>query len=182
MKNRVLVHGDTATVWLRREGLTSLPCLIDSADLNLLECAGLTWVAKPRGHLTYAMANVKVSGGKWTTVLMHRVVLGESSPLFIDHVDGDGLNNRRANLRRADAFDNQLNRHSTRAKSGYRGVREQRGRFTARIQSRAKTHTYLGSFSSAEAAAAAVRTHLMSLGAPACGIATTTSGRLGVSI
>src|SRR4051812_15904874 len=45
-------------------------------------------------------------------VRMHRYIIGVDSmfPLMIDHINGDSLDNRVANLRAADASQNQHNR------------------------------------------------------------------------
>lgn len=68
---------------------------------------------------------------------------------FIDHIDGNGLNNRWENLREATAFQNNLNRsHKSKNKSGFKGVYEvsgRRTRWSVTIDYRGK-RTFLGSF------------------------------------
>ena len=49
--------------------------------------------------------------GKQVTILMHRAIFNPPSHLQIDHIDGDGLNNQRHNLRLATASLNQRNHH-----------------------------------------------------------------------
>jgi hypothetical protein len=53
---------------------------------------------------------------------MHRVVLGASKGQIIDHINGDGLDNRRCNLRIASHQMNRLNTSSPKKKSKYYGV------------------------------------------------------------
>jgi len=49
----------------------------------------------------YAATNVKLPSGKIKTVLLHLAILGQSlRGLHTDHIDGDGLNCRRENIRR----------------------------------------------------------------------------------
>ena len=54
---------------------------------------------------------------------MHRLILGAQSGQLVDHRDGDGLNNQRANLRFATHRQNSTHRiRGPRNRSGYRGV------------------------------------------------------------
>lgn len=52
---------------------------------------------------------------------MHRELMGFPDCL-VDHVDGDGLDNRRENLRLANFSQNRTNQKRNLKKSGYRGV------------------------------------------------------------
>lgn len=72
----------------------------------------------------------------------------------IDHINGNRADNRLANLRPATRLEQQGNRKSQKGGTGYRGVHTNRQRFVAHICHAGKT-TYIGSFSSAEEAAAA---------------------------
>src|SRR5438309_642589 len=60
------------------------------------------------GH-RYAQKN-HFARGRWTSILLHRFVLGIDSKLFIDHRNGDGLDCRKLNLRFASNSQNQMNR------------------------------------------------------------------------
>lgn len=54
---------------------------------------------------------------------MHRTIMPAPTGLQIDHIDGDGLNNRRSNLRLATNAQNQHNRRFHAGnKSGFKGV------------------------------------------------------------
>ena len=101
-------------------------------------------------------------------VYLHRFILDAPKDVAIDHADSDGLNCTRANLRTATATQNSANRRHIRAASGYKGVRARRERFLAQIKHRGR-QIFLGSFSSAEEAAAAYDTAAVAIfGSYAC--------------
>jgi len=88
---------------------------------------------------------------------MHRLLLDSLPGTFVDHADGDGLNNRRSNIRVATSSQNMANRvHDRRNKLGIRGVHRAKGKFKACIQKDGQT-IHLGSFATAEEAAAAYK-------------------------
>ena len=69
-------------------------------DDDIYEVIGhLKWYAQNRGKTYYASKNIRIDK-KWRVILLHHVVMG--IPLDnneIDHIDGNGLNNQRSNLR-----------------------------------------------------------------------------------
>lgn len=99
-----------------------------------------------------------------TTHRLHRLawllVHGEPVPNLIDHIDGDPLNNRIANLRAATNSENKMNA-ARRADnlSGIKGVfplKVRPGRYVAYVSVRGVRH-HLGTFYTIEDAAAARR-------------------------
>jgi hypothetical protein len=97
--------------------------LVDDEDKILAE---LNW--SPDSRLNYAKRSI-LRNGQWQIILLHRVVLSRKldrellSTELVDHIDGDGLNNRRENLRLATNAQNQMNRKiGTSNTSGYKGV------------------------------------------------------------
>ena len=92
-------------------------------------------------------------------MLLHREILGlKPGDPWVDHLNGDRLDNRRENLRLATPSQNGLNRaRPGRAnRSGFIGVRKHSaGRWSAQVQVERKQH-YLGLFDTPEEAAAAV--------------------------
>jgi hypothetical protein len=112
----------------------------------------------PSGH-AYAYAG-KYSGGKQTIRLMHRVLLSAHPGQQVDHINGDGLDNRRCNIRIATPSQNQANKAvDRRNKLGVKGVSKRCGAarkkpFVATITHKNKKIN-LGNFASAEEASAA---------------------------
>jgi hypothetical protein len=102
--------------------------------------------------------------------LMHRLILNAPRGVEVDHVNGDGLDNRRENLRLAthaqNASNSRLHRDNV---TGYKGVRHKRNRWQARITVNQK-EIYLGSFIALEDAAraydAAAREHFGEFATP----------------
>lgn len=127
--------------------------LIDEQDAAVLR--GFSWKisAHGNGKHPYARAVMKV-GGRWQNVLMHRYMLGldAGDKRCVDHIDGNGLNNCRSNLRICTRGKNSLNRGPTRGRLGFKGVQRQGGMFIAKISER-DACVYLGSFPSAVEAA-----------------------------
>ena len=78
--------------------------LVDAADYESL--AG-RWNSRLFGRMVYASR--RVDGG--SEVLMHRQILGltKGDGKIADHINGDGLDNRRANLRVTDRLGNARN-------------------------------------------------------------------------
>lgn len=87
---------------------------VDDADFDWLN--QWKWCACPAPHTVYAIRVERQAAGEIKkTVLMHREIAGVLG-LKIDHWDGDGLNNQRANLRPANNSQNSSNRQKL---SGY---------------------------------------------------------------
>lgn len=71
----------------------------------------------------YARMTVHRSDGKQTTMFLHSFIMPPPPGFEIDHIDGDGLNNRRSNLRLATRSQNfQNSRIRSTNTSGYKGV------------------------------------------------------------
>jgi hypothetical protein len=92
--------------------------IVDESDLDLL--AGHKWFAlfpDRRNPRVYAAAKI---GGR--NVMMHRFLVGASAGSDVDHRDGDGLNNRRSNLRECSRSENQMNQRPRGGTSRFKGV------------------------------------------------------------
>jgi hypothetical protein len=106
--------------------------IVDESDYDGAMQAG-PWHAV-RSHRTfYARRNVVKPGGRRGAIALHTFLTGWPQ---VDHVNGDGLDNRRSNLRSATSNQNRMNRrrHSNNT-SGYKGVtwHGRSGRWRARI-------------------------------------------------
>jgi hypothetical protein len=97
--------------------------------------------ANPR--LAYACRSFK-RGGQWQTVRMHRLILDAPDGVFVDHANGDKLDNRRSNIRLCTMADNMRNVPRTKPGS-YRGVHKHSRRWRAMI-SIGENRVRLGSF------------------------------------
>jgi hypothetical protein len=122
--------------------------LVDATDLAALN----EW--RWSGRDGYAWTRIKLKSGR-REVAMHRFIAGARLGQTVDHINGTGLDNRRANLRVCNTQENTRNRkrHSNNS-SGYKGVILDGGRFRAVIMVDGK-QVALGGFSSAIRAALA---------------------------
>lgn len=106
-----------------------------------------------RGRLLYANRHTTVEGVK-ESFFMHRVILGPKRGEVVHHVNGDGLDNRRANLRFCTTAINVAGGEWRRGLSGYRGVSLDHGKWAAQISYQGKT-VHIGRFSGSVEAALA---------------------------
>lgn len=105
--------------------------LIDDEDWELISKYRWTRAICNTGNKIY----VRASG--YSKVSMHRLIMGyPPHPLVVDHINHDGLDNRRSNLRVITKQQNQWNRRSVRnSSSKYLGVSKNKktGKYTASI-------------------------------------------------
>lgn len=107
------------------------------------------WCALKRNHTFYAGRHLKSDNGKKKFVLMHRIILGlKDRYKEADHIDCNGLNNTRSNLRKCNSTENKCNSRHKNNKNGYKGVHENTsspGRFYSQITVHGK-NIYLGAY------------------------------------
>lgn len=112
------------------------------------------WFANKIDGIFYALRNDEIDGKK-VMILMHREVLNVEKNKYIDHIDGNGLNNCRNNLRESTNSQNQANRGANkRNTSGYKGVVFDKNKWQAKIGHNRKT-IHLGRYKTKEEAAIA---------------------------
>lgn len=101
---------------------------VDEEDFEYL--SQWNWYAKPSGKRNcYAHA---YNGGN--RMYMHRLLLNPPKGMYIDHINGNGLDNRKTNLRIVTLSQNQGNRRLTSTSvSGYKGVHRNREKWQAVI-------------------------------------------------
>lgn len=93
--------------------------LFDLDDLPLV--SQLRWRVKPSSTSDAKYAKGDLAPGK--SYFLHRYLLGIRDPrIHVDHINGDGLDNRRANLRLASRSQNMANRRAWGETSGFKGV------------------------------------------------------------
>jgi hypothetical protein len=112
----IRICGDVAYVKLTQ----GYEAIIDAADVPLVD--GRNWHARKVRTVIYASRTGYI-GGKPQYINLHRAIMGDPNGWQVDHEDGDGLNNRRNNLRLATASQNSHNRRiNCNNKSGFKGV------------------------------------------------------------
>jgi hypothetical protein len=115
--------------------------LIDAADYPLL--SQYKWC---RTSLRAPYARTEFwQGGKRYQLLMHSLLLNPPIGFEVDHINGNGMDNRRANIRIATHSENCANRCNNR-KGGYRGVYlTKSGTFEVKLMKRPNL-MYLGKY------------------------------------
>ena len=111
-KRPVVIHGEIAFVPLTK-GLIAVIDVVDAPAVDLWD-----WYALKSDDGFRAARKLKDG----SHLLLHRAIVGAPDDVFVDHRDGDQLNNRRSNLREASAQQNSWNAKPRRSKSGHRGV------------------------------------------------------------
>ncbi len=126
-----------------------LCAIVDAADYE--EVSKYKWSAHIAGANRYA-----VRRNKGKRLAMHRFIMKPPKGMIVDHIDGNGLNNRRSNLRLCTAQQNQCNRRPRGRTSRFKGVcyRKQIGKFAAAIMSHGE-QIHIGCFDDEEEAARA---------------------------
>ncbi len=149
----IRVEGNIAYVPLTK----GYEAIIDAEDVPLID--GRSWhVMEQNGKCGNVRTVYAVSEKNGKTERLHRTIFGLThEKIVVDHIDCNGLNNRKSNLRLATASQNSMNRriHCNNS-SGYKGVSwfKPHGYWMARIQ-RNKVSVFLGNFNTPEDAAAA---------------------------
>jgi len=124
--------------------------LVDNEDFEVFN--KYTWCAVKDGNTFYAQKTTSKKDGSTTTVRLHREIMKPPKELMIDHIDRDGLNNRRSNLRFCTNTQNQMNSCKNKNNtSGFKGVYIDKGKFRSRISFNGR-RIHLGFFDTREKA------------------------------
>ncbi len=131
LKRPIRIDGDVAYVTLTK----GYVAIIDAADVPLVD--GKNWCAVVGRRTVYASRKVAER-----IELLHRVIMAALYGMVVEHLDGDGLDCRRENLRLATHAQNTYNQRLARNNtSGFKGVswNNRAGRWRAEITAGGKT-------------------------------------------
>ena len=130
--------------------------IVDDTDADLSE---MKWYAS---NADYAVRNIR-NGVSRSTVILHRVIMSRVigrellQTEYVDHIDGNTMNNRRSNIRISNECGNARNRKvSKRNIIGVKGVSKHRNKWRVRLMANGKI-VNIGLFSTLEEAAMAYR-------------------------
>jgi hypothetical protein len=113
--------------------------IVDAEDYDML--SKYKWMARRTGGVTF-YAYCRIQG---KPVSMHRMIMHPRKGYVVDHIDGNGLNNRRCNLRECTQEQNRANARPRGGVSGFVGVYPSGDKWVAGIIYRGK-HLHLGRF------------------------------------
>ena len=129
--------------------------IIDIEDLDIVK--DILWMGKWNKCTSsfYASTNIRKENGRRSTMDMQRMIMNSPKGMFVDHINGDTLDNRRSNLRVATVSENAMNRKKKATNtSGYKGVNKVKDKWIARISTNSGRIS-LGTFDTPEEASEA---------------------------
>jgi hypothetical protein len=139
----------------------------DRSDLKEIRWYPLVVGRSPGNRKVYAQGCVQsFDGPSKRNILMHRHILNVQRGVKVDHINGDTLDNRQANLRKATTSQNGQNRKgaASHSKTGVRGVfllKEGGYRAEVIVNGERAYSTRFKSLAEAEAAVVAARQRFM---------------------
>lgn len=126
-----------------------LVALVDDEDYETL--AASTWCV--RGNPPYASRHIQLGYRRYGQETMHRAIMGATDGQHVDHINGDTLDNRRANLRLCTHYQNMCNRRPNAGRK-FKGVYRHGKGWRVTIQAEGQK-VCIGTFPSEEIAARA---------------------------
>ena len=141
--------------------------IVDKEDWERLK--EYRWALDVQAHAIYAHTNIPHPDGGWyyppngkrrrrsLTVRMHRLITNAPKGMVADHINHNGLDNRKSNLRVCTNAENMRNQHSQKGGTSiYKGVcwHKASGKWYAQIKFKGKT-IHIGLFTDKEEAARA---------------------------
>lgn len=137
LKNPIKIVGDYVIIYcLYKQKLYE--CYIDTEDLDKINLGG-TWVARGRKTTDVLYCYCRDPKSK-KTITMHRLIMNNPENKYIDHKNGNGLDNRKCNLEISNPGLNMLNKKTYKnSKTGISGIRKiKNDYFTININRRFK--------------------------------------------
>lgn len=117
---------------------------VDDEDYEHL--ASVRWCAGIMKGQVRAIRNTPSNNGERKTLFMSRIILNAPKGKYVDHINGDSLDNRKRNLRFCTLSQNSMNRKiRIDNKSGYKGVYLKDKKWASSIRVNGKL-IFLGSF------------------------------------
>ena len=136
--------------------------LVDDEDYEKL--MQYKWYANKMRNVYYAVRGLNING-KQQIQSMHKMLMECPANMNIDHIDGNGLNNQKDNLRIVTIRQNQQNQHIKNTSSKYPGVYWHKGSQKWRSQIRVNgKRKQLGEFTNEVDAFRAYYDFVISLG------------------
>lgn len=137
--------------------------IIDDEDYDLIsKYEWSLWTSGRAKNMFYARCTTE----RGQSISMHRIILGVSVNVAIDHINHNGLDNRRANLRITNQQKNSWNsKPHNDGVTRYKGIFNQgrnNGKWYSKVTYRGQRY-YLGSFNSQEEAALAYDNKVLEL-------------------
>jgi hypothetical protein len=90
-------------------------------DNDFINLSKFKWHAHKGCNTWYAVRNQPRCNGKRPDMKMHRIIISAPDGIGVDHIDGNGLNNQKHNLRLCTHRENGQNQHVSKT-SKYPGV------------------------------------------------------------
>lgn len=145
-RNEYIIRDGHAVLSARNNGME---ICVSLQDLERVLAFG-PWMARKNYNTFYALT---YKGRTW--IRMHRFILAPEAKFVVDHINHNGLDNRRSNIRVVTNQQNLLNRsaHGI-GKSGFRGVTPHNKKWVASVMLNSR-RIVIGAYDTPEAASAA---------------------------
>jgi HNH endonuclease/AP2 domain len=125
MRNDYEIRGEVVVIFADRKDGTREEILVSKIDLPKLLAYDVKWyVIQQPYNKKYAVAHPKGGGRTCNKIRLHRFITDCPKGKVVDHINGNGLDNRRENLRICTHVENMNNMHKKNCGkySDFRGV------------------------------------------------------------
>lgn len=139
-KNNFKVY-DTHAVMLIKLNRVTYETMIDNEDVERIKKFDYTFRGIEKLNGVYVQASTYSNGRYHRKIYLHRWLLGYDGPKYVDHINGNPLDNRKTNLRLLEPHQNSQNRKGaavTNVTSGIRGVYWEKRKWRVRMKIRGK--------------------------------------------
>lgn len=107
-----LLNGDTIKIEIVNNKGEKVYCFIDKEDFDKVK--EYNWKSR-KDSKTYYVLNSRIG-------MMHRLIMDCPADMQVDHINGNGIDNRKYNLKIVSAKQNAHNLHNARSNTGVLGV------------------------------------------------------------